>query len=526
MPVPDGSHALDHVVVVLFENRSFDNVLGHLYGPEDGKNFDGVIGKDLSNPIPGWAEHGADRKVVPYTVATDMDSPNPDSGEEYFHTNTQLFNVVDDHNRFKIGDAAAEPWNAPPAGAVPTMDGFVTDYISTFTGEVGRQPSYDEYAHIMTGCTPEQLPVLNGIARDFGVFDHWFCEVPSQTFMNRSFWTAATSSGFVVNSPMTKWLAQNTAETIFDRLEAHGKTWKVYVMEPMPISFTGVIHFPRLKDRLATNFVPFAEFEKDAAAGTLPHFSLIEPNMLGGHGDYHPAFSRSFSDTVDLAMDSPASMLSGEAFLDRVYRAYRSATSPTGTNVWNTPLLIGWDEPGGTYDHVPPGPVPPPDPSAPPGEFGFTFDRSGYRVPAVIVSPWVEPGSVYNQEYRHTSLIATLRKEWGLGEPFTQRDASARTFDHLFSLATPRDPETWAAPSAHPVPAWTLDPEVVGQALSTLGKGIAPALITRARDMGVQLPAELNDPQADLPPRLIVSVLRQIAAHFFPLLAADAKHPG
>ena len=63
MPTPDRSRALDHIVVVLFENRSLDNVLGHLYGPEDGKNFDGVIGKDLSNPIPAWAEHGADRKV-------------------------------------------------------------------------------------------------------------------------------------------------------------------------------------------------------------------------------------------------------------------------------------------------------------------------------------------------------------------------------------------------------------------------------------------------------------------------------
>jgi phospholipase C len=186
----DNSHALDHVVVVLFENRSLDNVLGHLYGPEDGKSFDGVIGKHLSNPIPSWAEHGAERKTVPYTVATDIDSPNPDSGEEYFHTNTQLYNTLDDHNRFKIGEAATAPWNAPPPGAIPTMDGFVTDYISTFTGETGRQPTYDEYAHIMTGYTPDQLPVLNGIARDFGVFDHWFCEVPSQTFMNRSFWTA------------------------------------------------------------------------------------------------------------------------------------------------------------------------------------------------------------------------------------------------------------------------------------------------------------------------------------------------
>ncbi len=65
MPTPDRSHALDHVVLVLFENRSLDNMLGHLYGPEDGKNFDGVIGKNLSNPIPEWAAHSAERKTVP-----------------------------------------------------------------------------------------------------------------------------------------------------------------------------------------------------------------------------------------------------------------------------------------------------------------------------------------------------------------------------------------------------------------------------------------------------------------------------
>src|SRR5215467_7731944 len=100
MPAPTRANALDHVVVVLFENRSLDNVLGRLYGPGDGKTFEGVIGKELSNPIPEWAEHGADRKVVPYTVATDMDSPNPDSGEEYYHTNTQLYNILDADNRF------------------------------------------------------------------------------------------------------------------------------------------------------------------------------------------------------------------------------------------------------------------------------------------------------------------------------------------------------------------------------------------------------------------------------------------
>jgi phospholipase C len=526
MPESGRPHALDNIVVVLFENRSLDNVLGHLYGPADGKSFDGVIGKDLSNPIPEWAEHGAERKVVPYTVATDMDSPNPDSGEEYFHTNTQLYNTLDDHNRFKIGEAVTAPWNAPPPGATPAMDGFVTDYISTFTGETGRQPTYDEYAQIMTGYTPEQLPVLNGIARDFGVFDHWFCEVPSQTFMNRSFWTAATSSGLVVNSPAGKWFRENDAETIFERLEAHGKTWKVYVMEPMAFSFTGVIHYPRLKDRLATHFVPFDEFEKDAVAGTLPNFSFIEPNMGGGHGDYHPAFGRSFSAQVEIEADPPSSTLLGEAFLERLFTVYRSATSETGTNVWNTALLIGWDEPGGTYDHVPPGPVPPPDPSAPPGELGFTFDRSGYRVPAIVVSPWVESGSVYNEEHRHTSLIATLRKTWGLGEAFTQRDASARTFDHVFSLDTPRDPETWVTVKARPVPEWTMDLEKVGTSLSQLGKAAASGLIAKAKEMGVTLPPELDDPGADLQPGAIVPLLRNVAHHFFPLLAADARARG
>ena len=272
--------------------------------------------------------------------------------------------------------------------------------------------------------------------------------------------------------------------------------------------------------------MPFAEFETDAAAGTLPDFSLIEPNMMTGHGDYHPAFGRSFSAAVDLKMDSPSAMLGGEAFLERVFNAYRSATSETGANVWNTALLIGWDEPGGTYDHVAPGPVPPPDPAGPPGEFGFAFDRSGYRVPAIIVSPWVEPGSVHNEEYRHTSLIATLRKTWDLGDAFTQRDASARTFDHVFSLATPRDPDTWASFQAHPVPEWTADPEVIGQALSSLGKGLVPAFIAMARQLGVPLPAELNDPEAVPSPGRVVGVLRGISGHFFPLLGGDAKEPG
>ena len=379
------------------------------------------------------------------------------------------------------------------------MDGFVTDYISTFTGEVGRQPTYDEYAQIMTGYTPEQLPVLSGIARDFGVFDHWFSEVPSQTFMNRSFWTAATSSGLVVNSPATKWMTENTAETLFERLEAHGKTWKVYVAEPMPLSFTGVIHFPRLQERLATHFVPFSEFEKDAAAGTLPDFSLIEPDMASGHNDYHPAYGRSFiGSDIDIGFDPPSSLLGGEAFLERIYDTYRSMTSPSGTNVWNTALLIGWDEPGGTYDHVAPGPVPPPDAAGPAGELGFRFDRSGYR----SQRSWCLLG--LSPDRSTTRSTATPRSsprcaKCGISVSAHQRDASARTFDQVFSLDEPRSPENWVTVRAQPVPAWTLDVTAAGGALSTLGKAIGPGIVDAAKKMGCRCRQNSTDPNQSSP---------------------------
>ena len=526
MSAPDKSHALDHMVVVLFENRSLDNVLGRLYGPEDDKSFDGVIGKDLSNPIPEWAEHGADRKMVPYSVATDMDSPNPEPGEEYPHTNTQLFNILSEENRFKVADDMSAPWNAPEPNQTPTMDGFVTDYISTFTAEVGRQPTYDEYAQIMTGFTPEQIPVLNGLARGFGVFDHWFCEVPSQTFMNRSFWTAGTSSGLAVNFPAKKWFTGNDAETIFDRLEEHGKTWKVYIAEPMQISFTGVIHYGRLKDRLATHFVPFSQFEVDAANGELPDFSLIEPTLVIGHNDYHPAEGRAPGHGVDVpSFDTPSSILGGDAFLARIYDAYRSMRSDAGSNVWNTTLLIGWDEPGGTYDHVPPPTVPPPDPATPEGEYGFTFDRSGYRVPAILVSPWVAEGDVFNEEHRHTSLLATLRDRWNLGDPLTARDAAARVFSHAFSLDEPRHPDSWPVPTPYPVPPFIVDGQALGEILSKLGKTFLDGIRQHAHEMNITLEGLPEDPKADIPPERVVTVLRSAASVFFPRLVPESSAP-
>jgi phospholipase C len=191
-------NALDHVVVVMFENRSFDNLLGRLYQPGEVAAFEGVAGKELSNPIPGWAEHGADNKAVPYGISPTMNTPWPDPGEEFSHINTQLFGVLDEANRGILQPETILNTPEDP-DQQPTMDGFLTDYISTFLAEMGRQPTYNEYAQFMTGYTPEQMPVLSTLARGFATFDHWFCEVPSCTFPNRSFFHAATSSGYVLN---------------------------------------------------------------------------------------------------------------------------------------------------------------------------------------------------------------------------------------------------------------------------------------------------------------------------------------
>jgi len=356
---PTRAQALDHVVVVIFENRSFDNLLGQLYEAaelvEFGiEGFDGVVGKDLTNPVPDWAQpvppgEGRRDGLVAYSPAPDGNTPDPDPGEEYPHTNTQLYGIIDEGN-LGVPTHKMATHNVPtPGSGPPGMQGFVADYISTFRALRGEDPTYEQYRQIMHGHTPGQVPVLSSVARGFAVFDHWFSEVPSQTFPNRSFWTAATSSGLVVNSPATEWYFHNTAETLFDRLEAHGRSWKVYVLEPCPLSITGAIHTPRLKRRFRDHFVPYAQFEADVAAGDLPDFALVEPNLLAGHADYHPPFGDTFVPDVDLGVDVGSALDAGEQFLARVYGALRGAPRTGQSNVWNTTLLVGWDEPGGTW---------------------------------------------------------------------------------------------------------------------------------------------------------------------------------
>jgi phospholipase C len=216
---------------------------------------------------------------------------------------------------------------------------------------------------------PGQQPRMDG-----------FVAVPSQTLTSRSFFHAGSASGFVVNSfPTGAFPVHNTAETLFQRLEANGLTWRVYCDNASVVPFTGMIHASQLRGRFA-NFRTLDQFLEDAETGRLPTYSFIEPNLLHGHNDMHPSFNAMFP---GLAFDAPSSLLGGEAFLAQIYDAVRSSSSPDGSNAYNTLLMVNFDEHGGTYDHIPPPSAPPPDAGAPRGQMDFAFDRSGVRIPAI-----------------------------------------------------------------------------------------------------------------------------------------------
>jgi phospholipase C len=517
MPRPDRSNALDHTVVLMFENRSFDNLLGRLYEPGEVASFEGVTGKNLSNPIPDWVtDKGPEGKLVPYGIAPNMNTPSPDPGEEHQHVNTQLYGTIDPQtNRGILAEKMTSPYNAPRDLLLqPTMDGFVADYISAFTAEMGKEPSYDEYAQIMTGYTPDQLPVTSALARGFATFDHWFCEVPTQTFANRSFFHAATSSGFLVNlGPPESFPVHNTAETIFDRLDKQGLSWRVYCDPPSHMSLTGIIHAPRLWKDFRTRFVTTDQFLQDCADGTLPVYSFIEPNLLYGHNDMHPAFDALFPDTP---IDPPSSMLGGEALLAKIYNAIRTARSDTGSNAWNTLFLITFDEHGGTYDHVPPPVAPAPDTGGGPGQMGFGFQRSGVRIPAIAISPWIPAQTVITDEYRNTSVIATLRRRWQLGPPLTGRDAAAADLAPVFSLDAPRDPDGWPQVIPRPVPPYTGAVPAPGSALKGLSKAMfhaGAALVTHLGKPSLGLNQDEDVTRANG-----VALMNDLAGEAFPRL--------
>jgi phospholipase C len=382
---------IQHVVVLMLENRSFDSMLGRLY-PND-PDYRGLTLRESNTyagtVFPVWNDSG----MSPTTACI----PTPDPGELFTDMNMQVF-----------GDAA-------PGGAAPTMAGFAENYAQQKASSDGT-PKPGDVLHYFT---PEQVPVISTLARAFGVSDCWHASTPCQTWPNRFFAHTGTSLGHVDNHTFP---IPFPAQSLFHRLEKGGRTWRVYFHDMPQASLLRDIWLCA-----AFHFRGFNQFLADAHTGALPSYSFIEPRY----------FTDLFLNNIPNDAHPPHNVLYGEQLIAAVYNAVRS--SPC----WKqTLLIITCDEHGGCFDHVPPPAAIPPDQNS---QYGFAFDRYGVRVPAVLVSPFIPPGTKVRPlpdadgntcPFDHTSIVATVRALFLPGDPpLTARDAVAPTL--LASLSLP-----------------------------------------------------------------------------------------
>ncbi|WP_251443391.1 alkaline phosphatase family protein [Microbacterium sp. USTB-Y] len=456
---PRHAPGFDHIVVLMGENRSFDNLLGYLYTKEtlpEGEEFDGLDFGEYFNELDGVRY---DAHVYEGPTDQIMTWPDPDPGEMYPHVNTQLYNVIDPAENADLYEGGFRaPYNHPGPGETPTMSGFVTDYqVNLLRLKHGKEPTEEERKRIMGSFSPEMLPTVSTLAREFAVFDHWFCAVPSQTFCNRTFFNASTSHGFVTNhegGDYDKWLNAPKSPTIFNRLEEAGLSWKVYFDEVQMVSFTGVLHAPVLEKFWRTeHFGTMDDFYADVEHGELPAYAFVEPRMIYDHNDFHPPFGARRESDVDgseIINSAFSDVRAGDDLVHDIYDAIRRSASPQGSNAVNTLLLVTFDEHGGTYDHVVPPKATPPDNSGA-GEMGFEFDRLGCRVPAIAVSAYTRKGTIIHDEMHHGSVIATLTRLHGL-TPLTRRDATANGLFEIINLEKPRHPADWPVTTSRYLP--------------------------------------------------------------------------
>lgn len=399
-------------VVVMFENRSFDSMLGHLpHIPAE----DGIRDREIVLDYP--------KGTVTIHPSTNFTDPIPDPGEEYPAVMAQVYGrYIPESNAGKspyriFPDYMQAPYNAARPGDEPTMDGFALDYYYSGMWERGAELNDAEMQSFGGVFTPESAPVINGLAREYAVFTHWHCDAPTCTFPNRSFFHAGTSGGLLDNEITYNYAWTFDHENLFQRATERDVSWTAYFDPSQKVCLTA-INLAGLKHRKMwkEHTKPLDDFYADAAAGTLPQYSWVEPNMLFGDlCDYHP----------------PRDIRAGEQFLAQVYEAVRNSPQ------WEqTALVVMFDEHGGCYDHVAPPQTVSPDGKVSPE--GFEFDMLGIRIPTIIISAWTARETVIRDLHTNTSMTRTLRESLNLGDAFTKRDAWARPVTAAFNLDQPR----------------------------------------------------------------------------------------
>jgi phospholipase C len=425
-----GMENIEHVVVVMFENRSFDNLLGWLYdndqnrpklniptpAPGELPTFEGLSKDNFFNTLvvpQGEEKVYAVKGTSSWPSCGDKNQvPTPDPHEEFEYVTQQIFGRID-----------------PGQNDKANMSGFLQNYFST--------EAVTSCGQIMETYGPEDANVINDLARAFAVCDGWFASVPSQTWPNRGFAHSRSSDGHVNNDSYEFY----HNKTIFNVLEAQGIPWKIF-----SDTYTACLTYLQFWQNggLRDHVHRYSAFGDACAAAAeagpedkLPTYSFIEPRFLAElfkwPSDYHP----------------PHNICRGETFLAEVYKSVRN--SPYRDKIL---LIVTFDEHGGCYDHVPPptGAAPPePHPVSLDGK--FKFDRFGVRVPTIVISSYVEPGTVFRAAaseapYDHTSILATLRDwlklEHGVGGFLpSPRIKAAPTLDRILTRGKGEENKDW-----------------------------------------------------------------------------------
>lgn len=403
--MPTGLDQLEHIVVLMMENRSFDHMLGSLTAAD--ARIDGITDANSGNPdTQGNA-------VKPQPLADFQGQLDPDPDHHFPAVDLQIFG------------------GTTGAGRTPTMQGFVKSYFN-------QRQDLGHSQKIMYYFKQSDLPVLTTLALEFGVFNRWFASIPGPTICNRAFAHYGTSFGRVDMNPFD---TIEPFKSIYTRLinASPQHTAKVYYYDTSS-STMEVVNLLQNEPEL---FGTYPQFLSDCQQGTLPEYSFVEPNYSDHETD----------SGVEVASDQHPDhdVQVGELLIAEVYMALKR--SP----LWpNTALLIVYDEHGGIYDHVPPPPCQPDsfqssvlDPGT---GLPFKFDRLGVRVPAILVSPWIPKNTVVTDRiFDHASIPATVSKFF-LGDYPSRplREINADVFieprsqavdpsRNLLSLATMRD---------------------------------------------------------------------------------------
>ena len=351
--LPPGALAnIDHVVVVMMENRSFDHLLGYL-------------GHERPD-VEGLQEADPDHPTKTNTFAGAVHSP--------FRLDDTRFEVSPCHDYDCVAVQIDGIDGSPPMG------GFVAEFAKTAGEFEERYSRAIEIRDIMGYHDAGQVPVYDALAREFLVCDHWFCSHPGGTFPNRFYATTGRLNRDAGGQPElhnADPLQPSVSKSIFDHLSDRGVSWRY---------FEHGYGFLRLFDRYRfddTSLVgiddPERGFFAGARAGTLPSVTYIDPDFIEvppGNDDH-----------------APADIGAGQHLIGRIVNALME-----GPQWSKTLLVVTYDEHGGFYDHVePPAAVP-----------VSGVGRYGVRVPTLVVSPWVDRGAVAKEVFDHTSIIKTI----------------------------------------------------------------------------------------------------------------------